>query len=620
MLKTEQEQVTGHTLNRFIDKESLADYEALINQAQKGDSKGEILLVVEGGATVPAYFSLSPVLMDEQQCMCGIITDMTEHKRTQELIASERLERSLRVEAEASRQRVNRILESITDAFLALDHDWRITDVNQRMTTILGKSRDEIIGHVIWEMCPETVGNDFYEHYQRAKREQAPVHFEEVSCIAPGRWFEVHAYPVEEGLAVYFRDITDRKQVEQQREQLLAHEQKARKIAEEANQLKDDFLATLSHEMRTPLNAIIGWADLLKSGERGTEFLSHAVEVITRNAKMQSQLIEDILDVSRIIAGKFQLDTRLVELVPIIDNTIESARPSAEAKGIRLTTSIDSSLGVVFCDPVRLQQAVWNLLANAIKFTPRSGQVEVSLERDGASARLSVKDTGEGISPEFLPYVFDRFRQNDSSYARKHSGLGLGLAIAHHIVQLHGGTIEAHSEGEGQGATFTIRLPLASENLEPAYLHQEEAERARRAADQNVPRLVGLQVLIVEDDPDMREALGIILKSEGASIKVTATVKEGFEVLESWKPDVLVSDIGMPGEDGFALIEKLRLLTPERGGQIPAIALTGYAGTQDGDRVLLAGFQKYLAKPAQLEDLIEAIAGLANPDRSVTNT
>lgn len=611
MLKAPLEQVAGCSISQFILETDLSNYQKLMAQSQlSGSSKGEITLTALDGALVPAYFSLSALQLDEAQSVCAIITDLSEHKRTQELIASERLERSLRAEAEASRQKISDILESITESFLALDRDWRITYVNQRAASFFGKTMDELIGQGLFDLFPHAKGNDFYINYQRAMDEQTPIHFEAASSIIPGRWFEAHVYPFEGGISAYFRDITDRKRAEQEREQLLAREQEARRVAEEANRVKDDFLATLSHELRTPLNAILGWTEILNANKRDGAFLDHAIEVIARNARAQAQLIEDILDVSRIIAGKFYLDMQTAELIPIIDAAIESVRPMADTKGVLLLTSIDPMTAIVSCDPIRLQQVIWNLLANAIKFTAPSGMVEVRLECVDSNAQITIRDTGEGISAEFLPQVFDRFRQKDSSYARKHSGLGLGLAIVRHVMELHGGTIEAYSAGEGKGATFTIKLPLVKAAIEPIYFRQSHGESAAQTADQKAPRLAEAKILVVEDDVDTREALRVILESEGASIKIAATARECLEALESWQPDVIVSDIGMPGEDGYALIEKVRMLPQEKGGRIPAIALTGYVGAKDSERALSAGYQIYLGKPTQLDDLMQAIASL----------
>ncbi|HEX8089905.1 MAG TPA: ATP-binding protein [Blastocatellia bacterium] len=618
MLKAPLAEIMGRDIRQFIVESDLPGYEKLLEQSQRsGRGKGEVTLTAGDGAAVPAYFSLSAIQLNEAQSVCAVITNLTEHKRTQELIASERLERSLRAEAEASRQMIVSVLESITDSFLTLDRDWRITDLNQRAASFFGKTSDELLGQKVFELFPQAVGGDIYKCYRQVMDEGIPMHFEAISNGA-GQWFEVHLYPVDGGVSAYFRDITDRKRAEEEREQLLAREQEAREVAEEANRVKDDFLATLSHELRTPLNAILGWTELLGANRRDSALLDRAVEVITRNAKAQAQLIEDILDVSRIIAGKFHLEMRMADLVPIIDNVIESLQPIADANGVQLRWSIDPLVEVVSCDPIRLQQVIWNLLSNAIKFTPPAGQVEIKLERVDSTAQITVTDTGEGISQEFLPYVFDRFRQSDSSYARQHSGLGLGLAIAHHVTQLHGGTIEARSAGKGLGATFTVKLPLAEVGTSLIYFRQKRSEVGEQSAARSAPRLDGVQVLVVEDDQDTREALRLILDSQGASAKVAATVSEGFKVLERWQPDVIVSDIGMPDEDGYVLIERLRTLPPEKGGRIPAIALTGYVGARDGERALSAGYQIYLAKPIQLDDLIESITSLAGHDKSST--
>ncbi|HEY0544461.1 MAG TPA: PAS domain S-box protein [Pyrinomonadaceae bacterium] len=387
--------------------------------------------------------------------------------------------------------------------------------------------------------------------------------------------------------------------------------------AQEANRIKDEFLATLSHELRTPLTAILGWAVMLRTGKFKEDAVSRALESIERNAKAQTQIVEDVLDVSRIITGKLRLDLRPLELAPFIQASVETLRPTAEAKGITLRATLEKDAGAIAADPARMQQVIWNLLSNAIKFTPKGGTVELRLERADSQARISLSDTGIGIRREFLPYVFDRFRQADGSISRRHGGLGLGLAIVRHLVELHGGTVRAESQGEGQGATFTIELPLLAESslvvAAEDELPQAQAmvETDERIAVECPAALENLKVLIVDDEADARLLLTAVLENCGARVEVAQSAREALAAIERFRPDMLVSDIGMPDEDGYALIRKIRALKAEQGGRIPAIALSAYAREEDRLRALIAGYHTHVAKPVNPAELIAVISSLA---------
>ena len=396
--------------------------------------------------------------------------------------------------------------------------------------------------------------------------------------------------------------------------QLFEATRRARLEAENANRLKDEFLATVSHELRTPLNAILGWARLLHLGNLEDESRARAVEIIERNALAQSQLIEDILDVSRIITGKLRLDVTPVEVGQLVADAVETVRPTAEAKGVRLQAVLDTKANLVRGDSHRLQQVLWNLLSNAIKFTPKGGRVMVELSRIDSHVEIAVTDTGKGIRPEFLPYVFDRFRQGDSSTIREHGGLGLGLAIVRHLTDLHGGSASAFSAGEGQGATFTVTLPLAilRERKEPI----DRRTRLAPAVEGSIsigpdPELKGVRVLVVDDDPDARELLRMVLERTGAELRVAASTNEALTIFKEWMPDVLVSDVGMPGKDGFELIRQVRALPHSEGGSVPAAALTAYATGEDRLKALTSGFQIHVAKPVEPLELIAVVASLA---------
>ena len=377
--------------------------------------------------------------------------------------------------------------------------------------------------------------------------------------------------------------------------------------ARAANRAKDEFLATLSHELRTPLSAIVGWTHMLRSGQLDSATAARAIETIDRNARVQTQLISDILDVSRIVSGKLHLDVRPIELASAITAALDTVRPSADAKGLSLLSSLEPAAMPVSADPDRLQQVVWNLLANAIKFTPRGGRVELRLRRADTHAEIVIEDTGPGIPQAFLPHVFERFRQADGSSTRAHGGLGLGLAIVRHLVEAHGGTVRADSPGEGRGSVFTVRLPIMGQEPVSAVVAQEGAvETLARTMD-----LEGIRVLVVDDEADTREMVSAILKSQGAQVEVAGSAAEAVAVLARVRPHILVSDVEMPGEDGYELIRRVRRRAPEEGGRIPAAALTAYARPEDRMRALMAGFQIHVPKPVQPAELVAVVASLA---------
>lgn len=385
--------------------------------------------------------------------------------------------------------------------------------------------------------------------------------------------------------------------------------QHALSAAETASRARDEFLATVSHELRTPLTSIIGWIQLLRL-ERDEASLSEGLDTIDRNARAQSRLIEDILDFSRINAGKLHLDVRPLDLSDVIDAAIDVVRPAADAKGLRIERVLDSEAGHVSGDADRLQQVVWNLLSNAVKFTPRGGKVLVRLERIDSHCELTVTDTGQGISPKFLPYVFDRFSQADSSSTRVHAGLGLGLGIVRHLVELHGGTVQAFSPGEGRGATFAVRLPLLVAHHRPEDAVVPIELPALRTIEQAFADLTGVSVLVVEDNDDSRKLLQTILTRAGADVQVAESVPTALRILAGEWPDLVISDIEMPGEDGYSLIRKIRLQEPPS-QRVPAIALTAYTRSADRVRALAAGFQTHMSKPVEPAELVAAVKSLS---------
>ena len=406
--------------------------------------------------------------------------------------------------------------------------------------------------------------------------------------------------------------ITAREDALRIRDELLRSEHLAREEAESANRSKDEFLATVSHELRTPLNAILGWAHMLRANHLDPTTQARALETIERNAKAQAQLIEDILDVSRIVTGKLRLDVRPVELAPVIEAAIDSVRPAADAKGIRIETVLDPRAGPISGDANRLQQIVWNLVSNAVKFTGKGGLVKVQLARIGSYIEIVVSDTGQGISADFLPYVFDRFWQADATSTRRHGGLGLGLAIVRHLVEMHGGTVAAQSPAEGMGATFIVKLPLIVARLDRVDGGRVQLPSDRSNLVQPSSRLDGVSVMVVDDEPDTREMLRIMIGQLGAEVRACASSEEAMMLLNQWKPDVIVSDIEMPDEDGYELIRKVRRLEANRGSRkVPAIALTAYGRVEDRARALAAGYQIHISKPAESDELAAVIANLA---------
>jgi signal transduction histidine kinase/CheY-like chemotaxis protein len=391
---------------------------------------------------------------------------------------------------------------------------------------------------------------------------------------------------------------------------LLKLERTAREAAEESNRLKDEFLATVSHELRTPLTAILGWSRLLEDGNLDRDLAEQAIDTIWRNAKSQAQIIDDILDVSRIITGNLYIDLHPIEVAPVVRNAINVVRPTADAKGIRIETQIDNTPAMISGDANRLQQVIWNLLSNAVKFTDSGGQVWVKLEQKGATVQISFTDTGQGISRDFLPFVFDRFRQADSTTTRQHGGLGLGLAIARHLVEIHGGTIKAESRGESQGATFTITLPLVDYTTKSG----EFAIASDKVLSLGTPWLSGVNVLLVDDDSDTLRLMETALTRRHANVTAVSSAGEAIQAIRKKRPDVLVSDIAMPDEDGYGLIEKVRSLENGDAPDIPAVAITAYAKDEDRMRALSSGFQIYLAKPVEPTELVSVVARAARRD------
>jgi len=550
-------------------------------------------------------YILTP-LRNSKQSIEGVITvsrDITEHKRA---------EKSLR-ESEA---RFRRLFESNLTGVAFWNVDGFILDANDAFLQLAGYTRDEFatLGKINWrELTP-------IEYKDLDDRALLEVQTTGVSRLYEKEYLQRDGkrVPIVLGIALlndskdngvaFVLDITGRKSVEQECDRLLEREMKARKEAEIANTIKDEFLAVLSHELRTPLNSVLGWAKMLRTRNFDEKTTKHALETIERNAKLQTQLIEDLLDVSTILRGKLNLNTCPVNLVMVVEAALETVQLAAQAKLIQIQTIFDPTLGQVMGDPNRLGQIVWNLLSNAVKFTPAGGQVEIRLMEVGNQAQIQVSDTGKGISPEFLPYVFDYFRQADSTTTRTFGGLGLGLAIVRKVIEMHGGNVQAESPGEGSGTTFTVELPLL---VRSEQVTREENESLDCEPESSF--LSNTQVLVVDDEPDIRDLISFILQDYGVQVTTVSSAQEALEALSESIPDVLISDIGMPKTDGYMLMREVRSRSPEQGGNVPAIALTAYAGEMNQQQALAAGFQMHISKPVDPDVLVKAIVDLIEP-------
>jgi PAS domain S-box-containing protein len=524
------------------------------------------------------------------------------------------------VHMQAAHDRFRVAVEAAPNAMIMVDEAGVILLVNREAETMFGYSRQELIGQSIEMLVPEQVRGvhpRFRSEYFAAPTVRPMGAQRELFARRKDGTelpVEIGLNPIrtDEGVRVLSSivDITERKRAEAERSGVLEREREAREAAEQANRMKDEFLATLSHELRTPMTAILGWARMLRTGAKSAEDQERGLEVIERNARTQSQIIEDLLDMSRIISGKVRLDVQEVELQEVIETSLSTVRPAADAKEIRLIRVVDSSIGPVKGDANRLQQVMWNLLSNAIKFTPRGGRVQVTLERVNSHVEISVADSGQGIAGEFLPFVFERFRQADASSTRRHGGLGLGLAIVKQLVELHGGSVHAKSQGEQSGSTFIIHLPLAvAYQARPA---DEVHPRVPRRHDEQTAAisLEGLTVLVVDDESDARDLIGRLLESCRATVICAASAEEALEHVATSKPDVIVSDIGMPAIDGYDFMRQVRARPAAEGGNTPAVALTAFARSEDRTRALRAGYQLHVSKPVEPAELVTCVASL----------
>jgi PAS domain S-box-containing protein len=558
-------------------------------------------------------------------------------KVTRDLSERKRADEDLR----RSEERFRLLIASVKDyAIFILDPTGHVATWNPGAERLKGYSADQIIGQHFSRFYPEEdvkAGKCEWELAGAARDGRFEDEGWRIRKDGTRFWANVVISAIRDesgtlvGFAKVTRDLSERKRHEEERI-ALARTEEARRVAEEneerarsladdlrvardraeeATRLKDEFLATVGHELRTPLAAILGWARMLQGGLEDPAKVARAVDAIVRNAVAQNHIVDDLLDVSRIIAGQLRLDIDFVDISPVVNAAVDSIRVAAEAKGVAVQVVVNPEAGVIKGDAGRLQQVLWNLLSNAVKFTPRGGRVYLTLRRVDSSIEIEVADNGKGISPDFLPRIFGRFTQQEGSNTRRAGGLGLGLAIVKHLVELHGGTVQAHSDGEGRGATFIVRLPLVP--VRASLQRPTSSAASNKASDQIAypSELKGLRVLVIDDEPDARQLVRAVLEGGEAVVRAASSGAEALEMIRLEKPDVIVSDIGMPVSDGYDFIRKLRQLTREDGGRIPAVALTAYARAEDRRKALLAGFQNHAAKPTDPQELVVVVANLA---------
>jgi PAS domain S-box-containing protein len=505
------------------------------------------------------------------------------------------------------------ILDHSGDCIQVLERDGRVVLTNRPGITLMEAADAHELEADGW-MAQWASDESLAKHAvdDAIERGEGRFHAFKPTVRGTPKWWDVIVTPIrhESGetrqLVAVSRDVTEQKRAEQERAQLLASERAARSEAERAARMKDDFVSTLSHELRTPLNAILGWIGVLRQ-QQSPETVAKAIDVIDRNSRRQSQMVDDLLDMSRIMSGKMRLDVQRLDLSSVIEEAVASSQPAADAKGIRLVKILGSA-AIVQGDPGRLQQVVWNLVSNAIKFTPRGGMVQITVKEVNSHVHIQVSDSGQGIAADMVPQIFQRFRQADGSATRRHGGLGLGLAIVKNLVEMHGGSVDAHSEGEGLGSLFTVRLPLAPAG---GAIEEDRGERCTLTPATFANLLDDLQVLVLDDEDDAREVVQRLLEDAGAQVKTAANALEAIALLQSrFQPDIILSDIGMPDQDGYEFMQRVRRMEGAVAG-VPAAALTALARVEDRKRALMAGYQTHLAKPVDPAELVAMVASLA---------
>ena len=610
------EEMVGRSITTIIPPDRHHEENEFLARVRRGERIDHFQTVRQrkDGRLIPVSVTISPV-----------------HDADGRVVAASKIVRDLSAASELEGY-FRAIIESSDDAIVSKDLNGIVRSWNPGAERIFGYTAAEMIGRPIEVIFPPDRRDEEPKILARLRRGERVDHFETVRVRKDGTPIDVSVTisPVRNatgeiiGASKVARDVTTYKQLLRQREELLESERHARQEAERQSRVKDEFLATLSHELRTPLNAILGWSQVLRQradgvaggAAPGPDLLAELVEgleVIERNTRVQTQLIDDLLDMSRITSGKLRLDVQQVDLADVVKAAVASVRHAAEGKNIRLQVVIDPLAGPVRGDPGRLQQCVWNLLTNAVKFTPKGGTVQVSLERVNSHLEVCVADNGEGIKPELLPHLFERFRQGDASTTRRHGGLGLGLSIVKHLAELHGGRVRAKSPGPGHGSTFCIDLPLMVVHRPP-----EDASRTHPRAQpppptswSDHPSLEGITVLAVDDEPDALGLVKRVLEGCGARVLTATSAAEALDLVVAQRPDMIVSDIGMPGEDGYSFIRKVRELPVAQGGRTPAAALTAFARAEDRTRALRAGYQTHVAKPVEPTELTAVVASLA---------
>ncbi len=600
------EEIIGKPLTLLIPPDHPDEETNILDRLRRGEriDHYETQRVRKDGRIIYVSLTVSPI-RDKNQTIIGaskIARDITSRK-----------------EEELASLYLRAIVESADDAIVGKTLDGIVTSWNPGAERLFGYTATEMIGSSITRIFPPDLLDEESRILAQLRRGERIDHFETRRVHKNGHTVDVSVTvsPIRNyqgqvvGGSKIARDITERKRAERRMHEVLKEAQVARERAESANRVKDDFLATISHELRTPLTAMVGWIRMLRSGSLDAEKIEKALDVIDRNVRSQAQLVEDLLDISRITMGRLRLQVRPLEPGALITAAVEALKLAAEAKNVQVKTILDSDAGPIAGDFERLQQVIWNLLSNAIKFTPKGGHVQVSLERVDSHIEMRIADDGRGIAPDFLPHVFERFRQADAVTTRRHGGIGMGLAISKAIVELHGGTISVESEGEGKGTTFIVSLPLMP--VKRALSKDGVHPRAQTNSVMDCPpEVAGLSVLVVDDDPDTCDMIREILASCGAVVRTATSAEDALDFFQTARPDLLISDIGMPNVDGYSLIKRVRERERQtRDNRVPAVALTAFARIEDRVKALASGYQMHVAKPVEPTELLTIVASLS---------
>jgi PAS domain S-box-containing protein len=600
------EEAVGRSIRMIIPQDRQAEEDIVLSKIRAGESMQhfETIRQRKNGTLIPISLTVSPLYDDTGRVVGAskIARDISDRKR-----------------ADAMARRLAAVVESSDDAIITKDLSSIITSWNPAAERMFGYTAEEAVGKSIRMLIPHDLQTEEDIVLAKVRAGEMVSHYETVRQRKDGSYLSISltVSPIRNehgeviGASKIARDITERTRLAIENARLYAE-------AQEANRMKDEFLAVLSHELRTPLNAIVGYSRLLRGGILSGEKAARGLETLERNATWLTQIVEDVLDISRIVAGKIRLDVQPVNLPSVVQDAIATVQPAANAKGVLLQTILDPTVGPVSGDPDRLQQVVWNLLTNAVKFTPRGGRVQVRLERVSSHVEIIVSDTGAGIHPDFLPHVFERFRQAEAGTTRKTGGLGLGLSIVRHIVEMHGGSVQADSAGEGQGSTFSIQLPLMILRPDDLDARREHPRTDRREPLTQLGDLQGVRVMAIDDEEDALTLLRVVLETAGAEVETVASPLRALERIEAFRPDVVVLDLGMPEMDGFELIKRIRASTKPAVRNVPAAALTAFARSEDRTKALRSGFEMHLAKPVDPGELVASVSRLVRRADSTT--